>query len=261
MANRIGKLVLANAEDVLPEKRNSLVGEGMPSTADYVDQQLRSSYIEPLDKAIIETDNYFTRDIGEIIKKPLPWKLIALEILQYVNRYLERIRRRDEQVRDDIISTRSDSKPPPPMPIVNFDPQSVLRHGKETQPYSLQNITEPLESRIKPRFNVLLERLQTKSGFSWDPETGLVSINKKVLPNSDIRELALHKVKMDIDDPPSDPPPSFKKFDTFLRTRNINSNPMTRAKDITLPTKKKTVARKRDKTHSITTPSGSFVRY
>src|SRR5579859_1310403 len=279
MANRIGKLVLVDADDVPPERITKLSGGaegGGQSTADYVKQQVQSSSVSPLEKEIIKTDYNFKSDISEILKKPLPWNMIVLEILQYVNRYLDRIRRRDEEQRDSILAERKPStsasvsvQPPlQPPPVVQIDPQSVLSYGKETQPFSTDNITKPLESRIVPRFKLLLERLQTKSGFSWNPETGQVKINRTVLPNSDIRDLVLHQVKQDIGDPPSDAPASFRRFSTFLKTKSINSNPVTRAADVTVSTRQaanEVPARKRSRTDTLT-GSGKgrkpqFVRY
>src|SRR5579859_2084590 len=147
MANRIGKLVLVDADDVPPEKIPNLVGEGRPSTADFVDQQVKSSYVEPLDREIIKTEHDFKSDISKIVQKPMPSKMVALEVIQYVNRYLNRLRMREDEQRESVLAERQ-PKRVPPEPIVRIDPESVLKYGEEVQPFSEDNLTKQLESRI-----------------------------------------------------------------------------------------------------------------
>jgi len=284
--NRIRKQVLVDEDKLPPETRSvELAGGGGPATtADYVvDQQMRSSFISPLEKAIIKHDSTFKDEIMKIIQKPLPDKLISLEILRRVNHYLNHLQKWEDEQRDKVISEKSSSEIPsklktlpstismttPPKvedpsvkQTVGVDFESVWRHGKEKQPFSKENISKSLHARIRPRFQRVLDQLETKSGFAWDPESGKVRIRKRILPNSDLRDLILHKVRMDINDPVMDAPPSFKQFNTFLNKTGINSNPALRPRKVATATRRNEVAGKRDKMQTlIGSSSGHFVRY
>src|SRR5579859_4008011 len=105
MTNRVKKLLVVE-EDQLPkevqERILSGVAVGGGKTSDFVQQQVASPFTTRLDKEIL----LFNEDIQDTIKKPLPTKLKALELLQKVNRLFALLQQREDQQRDEILAER-----------------------------------------------------------------------------------------------------------------------------------------------------------
>jgi hypothetical protein len=275
--NRVKKLVMVE-EDKLPRDVQEQImgggGEGGGSrTSNMLKQQAASPFSTPLEREIIS----FNDDIQQVMKKPLPTKLKALELLRKINRYFAYKQQWEDQQRNEVMAMReqhptvSTSSPPeemasatskitvaPPKQIVRVDPASVERYGRESQLFSRANVVKSLHNRIKPRFLKLLDELETKDGFGWDTSTGEVMLNRQRVDGTSIRDLLLHKVREDIKDPiVEDPPPRYKKFALFLRRYNITSDPVLRSAKsvVAAPVQTRTKAGKRDKTNTLKQPA------
>jgi hypothetical protein len=104
-----------------------------------------------------------------------------------------------------------------------FDPDAAETNGKETRLFSHGNMTKSLHSKIRPRFNKLLNELKDKDTFDWDRDTGLIYINDSVISESNIQALALYKIGEDLGDPQPDPPKGYQHFKNYLESEKISS--------------------------------------
>lgn len=236
------------------------VGGG--KTSDFVQQQ--SVFTPLLDREIL----LFNDDIQSTMKKPLPTKLKALELLRKVNRFFALKQRWEEEQSKDIVAMRdtpseeqeSVSSPilttsksvSPSETVVRVDPKSVVSYGEREQAWGRENITKSLHARIKPRFVKILQDLEKRDGFGWDPATGEVKLNRQLIPGTDLRDLILHRVRVDLQESTHDPPPYFRKFNLFLKRRNITSDPPLRRKSVSVPVRTlMSKADRRDKTQTL----------
>jgi hypothetical protein len=283
MANRVKKMVWVEEDQLKYGVPQSTTGSGRLTTAEMINKQIPVpvTRTEQLQKQIM----LFNADVEETLKKPLPPKLKLLEYLRKMNKLLNYREDLEEEQRKSILALRGDvprvvekpemkpeTKPEmmsietvAPSPVgrqdVRVDPGSVLKYGKEQQSYSKDNIQKSLHNRIKPRFNKVLDELETKSGFRWNQETGEVTINNKIYSGTDIRDLILHRVRMDMKESTGDPPPQFKKFNQFLVKRNVTSKSALRNKGPAVSVRELSgKVLKRDKSHTLKV-AGSGARF
>jgi hypothetical protein len=113
---------------------------------------------------------------------------------------------------------------------VTFNPATLEMFGKRKNMFSEPNMLRSLQSRIKPKFNAILNQLKTKSTFDWDKATGEMTVNNEHLSGSNIKELILHKIRLDMKELTHDPPTRFHKFNLYLKRHNITSNRVFRYK-------------------------------
>src|SRR5579859_5901600 len=165
--NRVKKLFMVE-EDKLPKDVQEqlllsgsgtagVTGGGGGKTSDFVQQQISSPFTPVLEREILS----FNEDLNETLKKPMPTKLKALELLRKINRYFSLKQQWEDQQRKEVLEMRKDSSEkqqqqqqqsddaaavvspvsvPSEPPNVQIDPKSVVRYGKEKRAFSRENV-------------------------------------------------------------------------------------------------------------------------
>jgi hypothetical protein len=243
--NRVKKMVWV-------EEGQEQTGEGRRLKA--VEKELKSAPLTPLLEKQVLILNAAIQDT--VNDTTLPPKIKALILQRKVNKYLYYLARMEAE-KQKILQTVKETHVPvhestmvptaneviptttvPTTPVlqdVRVDTGTVLKYGKETQPFSKESMQNSLHLNIRPRFSKVLDELETKSGFKWDPESGEITMNKQLYPGTDIKELVLHKVRTDMKESTHDPPPTYKRFEQFLKRRGISSNTELRKKGPAVP--------------------------
>lgn len=89
--------------------------------------------------------------------------------------------------------------------------------------FQVGKMSSGVNKKIHPMFTRMLYNLKMSPDFSWSRDTGEITIKKKKFTDSNIRELILHKINLDLKQPTLDPPQNFSAFDSFLKKSGITT--------------------------------------
>jgi hypothetical protein len=237
-------------EDQLPVESTlgGGAGGGSKSTANMAAAASAAAIALPTtkisEKELLITNN----DINSLLADPtIPLKTKWLRYLQLVKRLL-RLRleweeegqnadvlpdRQQQQQQHDVVEQRISEQQPISIgrpQQVHFNPSTVLEFGEKQQLFSQSNMLKDVHSRMQPRFNTVLNGLKTNKKFGWDTATGEVTINNQLIPGSNVRDLIMHKLRVDMNENGHTPPDKFHKFNQFLKRHNLQSSKRLRSK-------------------------------